>query len=59
MKTISMGTKKKQFKSIRLAADQSNCSYICLYMRLRAGMSLPQAMNKPVRVYRKKASEPA
>lgn len=54
MKTISMGTKKKQFKSIRLAAEAANIPYITFYLRLRMGMSAAEAAKKPVRVYNKK-----
>ena len=53
MKTISLGTKKKQFKSIRLAADAAGINYITVYMRLRAGMSPAEALRKPVRAYRR------
>jgi hypothetical protein len=52
-KSISLGNKKKVFKSIRLAADQSGIKYITLYMRIRAGMTLAQAMKQPVRKYTK------
>lgn len=54
MKIVSLGTKKKAFKSIRLAADQSKIPYMTLYMRLRAGMTLAQAVKQPVRKYQKK-----
>ena len=53
MVTINLGNKKKQFKSIRLAAEASGIKYITLYMRLRAGNSVAKAMNKPVRKYQK------
>lgn len=52
--TVSLGTKKKQFKSIRLAAEAHNIPYITLYMRLRAGMKPGEALKKPVRKYSKK-----
>lgn len=55
MKIVSLGSKKKQFKSIRLAAEAANISYITLYMRLRAGMPLAKAVKLPVRVYRHRA----
>ncbi len=48
---LSLGTKKKTYRSIKLAADAAGMPYITLYMRLRAGMSLAQAVRKPVRVY--------
>jgi hypothetical protein len=50
-KSISLGNKKKSFKSIKLAADQSGIKYVTLYMRIRAGMTLAQAMKQPVRKY--------
>ena len=53
MKIVSMGTKKKQFKSIRLAAESAGISYMTLYMRLRAGMPVAKAVKKPVRKYQK------
>jgi pyruvate/2-oxoacid:ferredoxin oxidoreductase beta subunit len=53
MKTISMGTKKKQFKSIRLAAEAAGVNYITFYMRLRAGDKPAEAAKKPVRKYQK------
>lgn len=51
MKLVSTGTKKKAYKSIRLAAEAAGVPYITLYMRLRMGMSVRQAMNTPVRKY--------
>jgi hypothetical protein len=56
MVTIKMGNKKKQFKSIRLAAEAADIPYMTLYMRLRAGVKPVSAMNKPVRVYTRKES---
>lgn len=50
-KSISMGNKKKVFKSIRLAAEAAGVSYMTFYMRLRMGMNANQAMKKPVRKY--------
>lgn len=52
--TVSLGTKKKAFKSIRLAAEANNMDYMVLYMRLRAGMPLSKAVKLPVRKYNKK-----
>lgn len=52
--TVSLGTKKKQFKSIRLAAEAAGVPYMTLYMRLRAGMKPGEAVKKPVRKYQKK-----
>lgn len=54
MITISLGTKKKQFKSIRLAAEAAGVPYMTLYMRLRAGMKPGEALKKPVRKYSRK-----
>lgn len=51
MKLVSTGAKKKAYKSIRLAAEAAGVPYITLYMRLRMGMSVKQAMNTPVRKY--------
>lgn len=51
--TVSLGSKKKSFKSIRLAAEAANMDYMVLYMRLRAGKPLSLAMKLPVRKYRK------
>lgn len=51
--TVSLGTKKKVYKSIRLAAEAAGVPYITLYMRLRMGMSVNQAMKTPVRKYTK------
>lgn len=48
---VTTGTKKKSYKSIRLAAEAAGVPYITLYMRLRMGMSVKQAMNTPVRKY--------
>ncbi len=52
--TVSLGTKKKQFKSIRLAAEAAGVPYMTFYMRLRAGMKPGEAVRKPVRKYQKK-----
>jgi len=56
--TVSLGKKKKQFKSIRLAAEAAGVPYMTFYMRLRAaekagglGWKAPTAFNKPVRKY--------
>lgn len=54
MRMIAMGNKKKQFKSIRLAAEAAGISYMTFYMRLRAGDKPSQAAKKPVRVYNKR-----
>lgn len=51
MKLISTGNKKRQYKSIRLAAEAAGVKYITFYMRLRAGDKVATAMCKPVRKY--------
>ena len=56
MVTIKLGNKKKQFKSIRLAAEQFQMPYMTVYMRLKAGMSPAKALKMPVRVYNRKES---
>lgn len=56
MITIKLGNKKRQFKSIRLAAEAAGMKPITFYMRLRAGMPVTQAMRMPVRVYNRKES---
>lgn len=53
MVTIKLGNKKKQFKSIRLAAEQFQVPYMTFYMRLRAGMLPAKALTMPVRKYQK------
>ena len=54
MVTVSLGTKKKSFKSIREAAAYSGVPYMTLYMRLRMGSKPVQAVKKPVRKYERK-----
>jgi pyruvate/2-oxoacid:ferredoxin oxidoreductase beta subunit len=54
MVTLSLGTKKRTFKSIREAAEVTGIKYITLYQRLRIGMSASSAIKKPVRKYVKK-----
>lgn len=49
--TVSMGAKKKSYKSIRLAAEAAGVKYITFYMRLRAGDKPASAAKKPVRKY--------
>ena len=51
--TVTTGNKKKVYKSIRLAAQAAGVPYITLYMRLRMGMTVSQAMKTPVRKYTK------
>lgn len=55
MVTISMGTKKRTFKSIKEASEATGIKYITLYQRLRYGLKPATAMRKPVRAYRKAA----
>jgi hypothetical protein len=56
MKLVTTGTKKKSYKSIRLAAEAAGVPYMTFYMRLRMGMPAQKAMKKPVRVYNRKES---
>lgn len=56
MKSVSMGSKKKIFKSIKLAAKAAGIPYMTLYMRLRAGDKPATAVKKPVRAYNKAAA---
>ena len=56
MVTISMGNKKRTFKSIRLAAEAADIPYMTFYMRLRAGDKPAEAAKKKVRVYNRKES---
>ncbi len=53
MKLVSTGTKKKSYRSIKLAAEANGISYMTAYMRLRMGMSVKAALTKPVRKYQK------
>jgi hypothetical protein len=62
MKLVSLGTKKKAFKSIRLAAEAAGVPYMTFYMRLRAaekagglGWKVHPTYHKPVRKYVRKA----
>lgn len=50
---VSLGPKKKAFKSIRLAAQAAGVPYMTMYMRLRMGMKPATAASKPVRKYQK------
>lgn len=57
MVTLSLGNKKKVYRSIREAADATGIKYITLYMRYRKlGWKAPTAAKKPVRKYVVKAS---
>lgn len=53
MITVSLGNKKRIYKSIKLAAAASGIPYMTLYMRLRMGKKPANAMSKPVRKYQK------
>lgn len=53
MVILSLGNKKRSFKSIRLAAKAVNMPYMTLYMRIRTGMPLAKAVKQPVRKYEK------
>ena len=55
MKAVSLGDKKKTYRSMKAAADEHGIKYITLVMRLRMGMTLAQAVRCPVRPYKKKA----
>ena len=52
--TVSLGIKKKQFKSIRLAAEAAGVPYYTFYMRLYNGSTVRDAFKRPVRKYTKK-----
>ena len=54
MKQVSMGSKKKVFKSIQLAAEAAGVPYMTFYMRLYGGKKATEAFRKPVRAYVKK-----
>jgi hypothetical protein len=49
--TVSLGSKKKAYKSIRLAAQAAGVPYMTFYMRLRMGKPVKAAMKQPVRKY--------
>jgi hypothetical protein len=53
MKLVSTGTKKKSYRSIRLAAEAAGVPYMTFYMRLRMGKGVMKAMKQPVRKYQK------
>lgn len=59
MQTVSLGAKKKVYKSIREASDATGIPYMTLYMRMRKdtgglSWSVNKAFKKPVRKYSKK-----
>ena len=51
MKIVSLGTKKKSYKSIKMAAEAAGVPYMTFYMRLRFGVKAATASSKPVRKY--------
>lgn len=55
MVTVSLGNKKRKFKSIKQAAEAADIPYITMYMRLRMGMKPLTAAKKPVRKYKRVA----
>lgn len=55
MVTISLGNKKKRFKSIKEACQATGQDYMRVYMRIRMGMKPAKALTKPARAYRKAA----
>jgi hypothetical protein len=57
MNVVSLGPKKKAFKSIRLAAEAAGVPYMTYYMRLRMGDKPATAASKPVRAYSRKVKE--
>lgn len=54
MVTVSLGNKKRTFKSIREYAEFAGIKYITAYQRLRYGLKPLTAAKKPVRKYDKK-----
>jgi hypothetical protein len=55
MVIVSLGTKKKSFRSIREASEATGIPYMTLYMRLRFGVKPASAVRKPVRKYQKRS----
>lgn len=53
MVTLSMGNKKRTFKSIKEAAAVNGVSYMVMYMRLYNGWKPATAAKKQVRKYTK------
>ena len=51
MVTLSLGNKKKTYRSIKEAATANGLSYMTLYMRLRFGQKPTAAIKRPVRKY--------
>ena len=55
MVTVSLGTKKKVYRSIKEMAAATGVPYMTLYMRLRMGTKPLTAGRKPVRKYAKRS----
>lgn len=53
MVTLSLGNKKRTFRSIREASVFTGIKYITLYQRLRYGLKPATAVRRPVRKYTK------
>lgn len=51
MVTISLGNKKRTFKSIKEYAEYAGIKYITAYQRLRCGVKPATALKRPVRKY--------
>lgn len=53
MVTVSLGNKKRTFKSVKEFAAYANLPYMTAYMRLRFGKKPATVAKQPVRKYRK------
>lgn len=53
MVTVSMGSKKKQYRSVKEFAAAYGLPYMTAYMRLRFGNKPATVAKKPVRKYNK------
>ena len=56
MVTVTLGTKKKSYPSIKAYAEAHGIKYITAYMRLRMGVKPMVAAKKPVRSYNRKVA---
>ena len=57
---VSLGTKKRTFKSIREAADYSGVNYITIWMRInKLKWPMSRAINADVRKYERKEMQAA
>ena len=56
MVTVTLGTKKKSYPSIKAYAEAHGIKYITAYMRLRMGVKPTVAAKKPVRKYERKVA---